>query len=450
MDEISKNDVIELSVTGQGMDGEGVARADGKTVFIRGALPGERVRAKVISVKPRFDVAILEKIIAASPDRVAPLCPVFGKCGGCDVQHMRYAAQLGFKRTLAIDALKKIGGFASAEVGEVIPSDEVFRYRNKLSLAVRRGGRIGLFAKGSHRVVETSDCLLQYENNRLLIAALRDFMESEGYEGYDEQDFSGDIRHLVAREIGGRLCVAVVATRSIDLGGFASAVLGFSPDAEVWLNVNARRDNVILGAAWKKVCGPDSPVIVDGLKTSLHPAGFFQVNDGVREKLYSFVAALCSGGIAVEAYSGAGLMGALVAKRADEVYGIEINREAHEAAVKLARDNGIDNMTPVLGDVAEMLPKVLGEIIGKRGDNRGTFLILDPPRGGVSPSVAATVGGSGAENVVYVSCNPSTLARDLKIICGYGYEIASVTPFDMFPQTANVETVVVLKKAASE
>ena len=174
------------------------------------------------------------------------------------------------------------------------------------------------------------------------------------------------------------------------------------------------------------------------------------MNDGVREKLYSFVAALCSGGIAVEAYSGAGLMGALVAKRADEVYGIEINREAHEAAVKLARDNGIDNMTPVLGDVAEMLPKVLGEIIEKRGDNRGTFLILDPPRGGVSPSVAATVGGSGAENVVYVSCNPSTLARDLKIICGYGYEIASVTPFDMFPQTANVETVVVLKKAASE
>lgn len=446
MDEIGKNDVIELTVTGQGMDGEGVARADGKAVFIRGALPCEKVRAKVILVKPRFDVAILEKVLVPSPARVTPPCPAFGKCGGCDIQHEDYAAQLSFKRGLVADALKKVGGFDSVEVGEVVPSDKTFRYRNKLSLPVRRGGKVGLFAKGSHRVVETDDCLLQYENNRLLIAAIKDFMTEEGYDGYDEQDFSGDIRHLVSREVGGRLCVAVVATHSIDIRGFAGRVREFAPDAEVWLNVNARRDNVILGSAWKKVCGSDEPVAVDGLKTALHPAGFFQVNDGAREKLYAFVSSLCSGGTAIEAYSGAGLLGAAMAKNADEVFGIEINREAHEAAVRLACDNGIDNMTSIQGDVSEKLPEVLNTIISRNGSNRDTFIVLDPPRGGVAAEVAELIGRSGAENIVYVSCNPATLARDLKIICGYGYEILSVTPFDMFPQTANVETVVRLKK----
>ena len=450
MDEIGKNDVIELLVTGQGMDGEGVARADGKTVFIRGALPGEKVRAKVILVKPRFDVAILEKVLVPSPARVTPPCPAFGKCGGCDIQHEDYAAQLNFKRGLIADALYKVGGFTSVTVNETVASDEIYRYRNKLSLPVCRGGKVGLFAKGSHRLVETDDCLLQYENNRLLIAALKEFMADEGLDGYDEQDFSGDIRHLVSREVGGRLCAAAVATRSIDIRGFARRVRKFAPEAEVWLNVNARRDNVILGSAWKKVCGPDEPVVIYGLKTALHPAGFFQVNDGVREKLYEFVSSLCSGGVAIEAYSGAGLMGATMAKRADEVYGIEINREAHEAAVRLARDNGIKNLTSILGDVEEKLPEVLKSVVEKNGSNRDTFIVLDPPRGGVSAAVAELIGRSGAENIVYVSCNPATLARDLKTICAFGYEILSVTPFDMFPQTANVETVVRLKRVKTE
>ncbi len=445
MDEIGKNDIIELTVTGQGMDGEGVARADGKAVFIRGALPSEKVRAKVILTKPRFDIAILEKVLVPSPSRVTPSCPAFGKCGGCDVQHMCYDAQLEFKRGLVTDAMKKIGGFEGVAVDETVPSGETFRYRNKLSLPVRKGGKIGLFAKGSHRVIETDDCLLQYENNRSLISALKDFMADEGLDGYDEQDFSGDIRHLVSREIGGRLCVTVVATHSIDIRGFADRVKKFAPSAEVWLNVNARHDNVILGSAWKKVCGTDDPVTVDGLKVCLHPAGFFQVNDDVRKKLYEFVAKTCSGGTAVEAYSGAGLLGAIISKRADKVYGIEINREAHEAALRLARDNNIDNMVSICGDVGEKLPEVLQRIIAENGSNRDTFIVLDPPRGGIAPSVAELIGKCGAENIVYVSCNPATLARDLKIICPFGYSITSATPFDMFPQTANVETVVKLK-----
>lgn len=451
--QLQKNDVIETDIASVGMEGEGVARVDGKAVFIRGAIRGERVRAKIIATRPKFDVGLLQSVIVPSPDRAEPVCPVYGKCGGCDLQHMTYSAQLAFKRERVTDALRKIGGF-EIEVEPTVESAKTYRYRNKISLPVRETGgklKIGLFAKSSHRVVETPDCFLQPEWNTLLAPALRSFMEKNGLRGYDEETDSGDVRHIVAREAGGRLTVTVVAAHEIKTDGLKEAFSGVFPRVSIYLNVNRKRSNVILGAKWIAVAVDPEPTIIDGLKTDVHPAGFFQVNDDVREKLYSFVADLCSGAVAIEAYSGAGLLSARLAKKADTVYGIELNPQSHEAAQKLCRDNGITNFTPVLGDVGEKLGEVLRQTQKDNEKSNGvgnkeTFIVLDPPRTGISAEAAGTLAASGADNIVYVSCNPATLARDARIIADGGYSLVRVRPFDMFPETSNLESVAIFKR----
>lgn len=451
--QLEKNDVIETDIASFGMEGEGVARIDGKAVFIRGAIRGERVRAKIIATRPKFDVGLLQTVITPSPDRAEPVCPVYGKCGGCDLQHLTYPAQLEFKRERVSDALRKIGGFEIA-VAMPVPSAFTYRYRNKISLPVRETGgklKIGLFAKSSHRIVETPDCFLQPEWNARLAPALREFMERGRLKGYDEENDTGDIRHVVAREAGGRLTITVVATREIPVKGLKEAFSGVFPRVSVYLNVNTKRSNVILGKKWIAVyCDPE-PTVIDGLKTDVHPAGFFQVNDDVREKLYAHVADLCDGAVAIEAYSGAGLLSARLAKKAARVYGIELNPQSHEAALRLCRDNNITNFTPVLGDVGEKLGEVLKETATENEKSHGvgnkeTFIVLDPPRTGISAEAAATLASSGADNIVYVSCNPPTLARDARIIADGGYEITEVQPFDMFPETSNLETVAVFRR----
>lgn len=452
MDEIKsleKNDVIEVDVDSFGMEGEGVARIDGKAVFIRGAIRGERVRAKIIATRPRFDVGLLKTVLAPSPDRTEPLCPVYGKCGGCDLQHMRYAAQLEFKRERVADALKKIGGF-DVEVEPVEPSALQYRYRNKISLPVREANgvlKIGLFAKASHRVVETPDCVLQPEWNAQLAPRLRSFMQARDLRGFDEESGEGDVRHIVARETGGRLTVTVVVTHEIATDGLVEAFEGIYPRLSLYVNVNTRRNNVILGNDWKAVKLDETATTVDGLKADVHPGGFFQVNDDVREKLYSYVADLLSGSSAVEAYSGAGLLSARLARSADKVYGIELNPQSHAAALALCRDNGVTNFTPVLGDVGEKLKDVIALASVKAdGTPQKAFVVLDPPRTGVSPEAAAAIVESNADDVVYVSCNPATLARDARLIADGGYDLVKVKPFDMFPQTSNLETVAVFSK----
>ncbi len=445
MDELQKNDLVELTVDNLGYDGEGIARYDGKTIFIKGALPSERVRAKIIAVRPKFNIAILEKILSPSPERVAPVCPIFGKCGGCDIQHLNYSAQLKFKQKTVQETLKKVGGI-DFPVGETVASEQTLRYRNKISLPVRRtknGVEVGLFAKGSHRIVQTDDCLLQAGNTDALILSLRSFIEKNNLYGYDEETGKGDIRHLVARLVNGRLSVTIVSNLKIDCTDFIESVKTINPDCEVYLNINRRKDNIILGDKWYLLYSWESETTVDGLKASVHPGGFFQVNDGIRNALYDKVASLCEGGFAVEAYSGAGLLSASLCKKADEVHAIEINEKSHESALKLKKDNALSNFFPLCGDVSVLLPEVL-----KKAKGKDTFIVLDPPRTGISRECVQTLLSSNSNNIVYISCNPATLARDLSLL-KEKYSPVSITPFDMFPQTSNVETLVVLRRQNS-
>lgn len=440
-----KNTIIQLNIDNLGINGEGVGRWNGKTVFVKGALVGEKIKAKIIFSKPSFCIAIIQERLSDSPNRMSPRCPLFLRCGGCNLQHLSYPAQLEYKRKLVSDNLERIGKL-SVKADETVASDKTFEYRNKMSLPIRKIGDktvIGLFAQGSHRVVECSDCLLQPEWNKTIIKLIDEFIKEQGLVGYDEENKQGDVRHIVVREIEECLFITVVARRKIDLGEFAEKLDGKFDSYALYLNVNTAENNVILGDRWHLCKEKQVQTQIEGLKIQIHPASFFQVNDYVRQKMYEkAVQSIKSFGCTnvIDAYSGAGLMSAYFARFCDKVYAIEINPQAHKSAQKMIDENKIRNLYPICADVKDVIAKVLEENKGAK-----TAVVLDPPRSGCDGSILKKLNECDIENLVYISCDSATLARDLKIL-SEKYFIASVTPYDMFPQTSNVETLVVLCK----
>ncbi len=434
---------MEADVVSLGYRGEGVAKIDSYPVFIKGALPGERVRALVILVKKDFAVAKLLEVLSPSVHRVRPVCPDFGRCGGCDLMHLDYPSQLGFKREAVRNALHKIA-HTDADVGECVPSDKIIGYRNKLSLPVRKGkngAEVGLFAYNSHRIVLVTDCPLQTERVRSLLPRLRVFADM--FAPYDEETGGGELRHFSVRDYGGALSVTVVVTRDV-----SGRILRAADDAgiecdELWMNVNNGRNNVILGAQSYLLRGMNvcRNVVFGGrvLPVKTHPNAFFQVNDGVADKLYSAVlseAVRIRPRLVIDAYSGGGLMTALLAGVAERAAGIEIERSATAVADELMRRAGITNVRNICGDCAEVLPRLTADC------DEDALVVLDPPRAGCAESVTDAVNACRAGSVIYVSCNPSTLARDLARMPAY--VPVRITPFDMFSQTCHVETLVLL------
>lgn len=437
---VKKNDVIEIDIDDVGYDGAGIAHVGGYTVFINYALKGERVRALIILTKRTFAVGKLQAVLVSSPDRCEPICPVYYKCGGCELQHMNYAAQLSFKRAALIETFRK----ARIEINpaEVIPSDKKFAYRNKMSLPVRGTSIIGFFASASHRVVPIEHCPIQFDCNRELIVAFREYLIDNGIDGYNETTGGGIVRHLSVRKLGDFVTVTVVANgRHKDmLASFDDKLKKlYGENYAYYINYNDKPGNRILGDESEFIGGSTEPVIVDGLKTAVHPQSFFQVNDGVRRALYEYVAAQAGGGKVIDAYSGAGVLSALLAKKAESVTAVEIEPKAVQSAKKMLELNGIENVKLICGDCAEKLPEVTAGI--------GEYtLVLDPPRAGCSEKVLSAAAQSKPKKIIYISCNPATLARDIFFLKENGYEVNTVTPFDMFPQTVNLETVAVLSR----
>lgn len=440
-----KNSIIEVEIDNLGINGEGVARHNGKAIFVKNALPKEKVKAKIIFSKPAFCHAIVEERLTVAPERVEPGCPLFPKCGGCNIQHLNYESQLKYKQKLVQDTLLHVGKI-NTKVDETVASDKQLRYRNKMSLPVRSGKKgveIGLFASSSHRVIECEDCLLQPVWNKTLIALLKQFIKSDKIECYNEETKKGILKHFVVREVENCLYVTLVVTRKINASNFASLLKQNFKSFVLYLNINDKDNNVILSDKWITVEKYNEIEKVEGVFTQIHPAGFFQVNDFIRRKMYDKVALTLKDlntDIIIDAYSGAGILTSFFSAFASKVYGIEINKQAHESAVALAQNNAINNMFPICGDVKEKIGAVLDEHIGKR-----VALVLDPPRSGCDKSIIETINANeGIGNLVYISCNPATLARDLSLL--NNYDILSVTPYDMFPQTVNVETLVILKR----
>ena len=471
---MEKNQSICALVEAIGSAGEGIIRHEGVTFFVPACLPNEKVRFKVLKIKDKIGYGKLEEVLTPAEERVREKCPVFSRCGGCALQHLDYTYQLAHKSTVVKDALRKIGGIQT-EVPTAIKSDLPYGYRNKLQMpvGVDKDGNtvIGFYAERSHRIVPVSACAIHPEWSETLIAVVKRYITECAVKGYDEETKTGALRHIVAREIGGNFIFTLVtAKRELPNLGYLLELLEEKfYSFTLYLNFNDKDTNVILGEEFQLVHGTGFfEAEEQGIRYEAGPVTFLQVNENVRTKLYKDALKTVTGDgdeVVIDAYSGGGLLTAMIAKKAKRVYGIELEKEASRCADALKKKNGLKNMTNICGYVEEKLPSVLEKEKGEK-----VRLILDPPRAGIARSVLKALLESGIPKLTIISCNPATLARDLGIltgrlienekgeliknpayaganagesIAGY-YEVESVQPYDMFPQTKHVETLVCL------
>ncbi|HWQ58482.1 MAG TPA: 23S rRNA (uracil(1939)-C(5))-methyltransferase RlmD [Clostridia bacterium] len=444
-----RNEELTLTIDGLGSEGQGIGRHEGFAVFVPFALPGERVRAHVVKPGKSYAVAKLIDIIEKSPERAEPVCPVFGRCGGCELMHFSYPAQLEFKRGEVENALRRIGGFKDVSANPVIGMDEPLRYRNKASFpfAVVDGkARFGFYAPRSHRLIPLDDCPIQQKPLVDCAKAVRKWANVCGVSVYNEETGFGALRHAVARgNKAGEVMVAVVTNGALPHREELIRMLreGVPGLASIVHNRNDQNTNVIFGARFETVWGKERlEETVRGLSFDVSAASFLQVNPEQTEKLYREVEALLPGesGNVIDVFCGTGTITLLAARKAEQAVGIECVREAVEDAVRNAAKNNVTNARFVCGDAAEVLPKLVS------ADFSPDVVILDPPRKGCDPAVLEALVASGAKRLIYVSCDPATLARDCKRLREGGYELKSVQPVDMFPQTAHVECVVLMSR----
>ena len=458
---MEKNDIVRTVCVGLGTQGEGIAKKDGVTLFVPQLLPGERAEIRVLKVKGNIAYGRVEELMTPAEVRVRPKCAVFGRCGGCQLQHIKYHAQLKFKTGLVKETFKKIAGL-DVSVAPCDRSEREYGYRNKLQLPVgRRNGEnvVGFFAERTHRIVPTQDCPLHEEWAEALIGALLNFMEKCGLDGYDEETGEGQIRHIVVRELRKKFIVTLVVTvpelKGIDY--FLYLLGEIFPEYSCWLNINTQRTNVIFGEEFVLVKGPGFYEGQDGgIAYEVGPRTFVQINDNVRGKLYDRALSFArEGDTVIDCYAGGGLLTAKFAKKCAAAYGIEIVPEAHGCAEKLREANGLKNMKNLCGRVEDLLADVLAE-------HPSALVVLDPPRAGVARSVIALLLEKKVERIVMISCDPATLARDVGLLTGalaekegglvkaqppaLNYTVAAAEPFDMFPQTKHVETLLYLER----
>ena len=457
---LRKNEQYIGLVEGYGTDGEGIIKIDGTTAFVPFCVVGEKVKFKVLKVKNCVAYGKIVEILTPSVLRAQPRCPVFTKCGGCDIQHLKYSAQLNFKRLTVINALSKIGGI-SHPVNDTVPCVKEYGYRNKLALpigVVNGETVVGFYAPRSHRIVPIDNCSIQAEWAGDIISAVRDF-SSTGVPGYDEESGKGVLRHIVVREVQGKFIIALVCTKKVDLTPLVQILKDKFKHFTLILNVNSQNTNAIFGKQFFTVYGGgffDAEEF--GIRYRAGANTFLQVNDDMRAKLYSAVLEEAEEGVtAIDLYSGGGLLTAMLAKKCGRAYGIEIVEEASRCADELKEENGLNGkMFNICGKVEEEIERVFAQTEGKR------IIVCDPPRKGIERSAVNAIKNSGADKVIYISCNPATLARDLGLLTGTleekegalvkcsvpqtDYRIVGITPFDMFPQTRHVETLVCLRR----
>ena len=469
---MKKNEVYKAKVCNLGTEGEGIINCEGATVFVPFCLEGETAEFRVLKIKDKIAYGKLLGVSEAAACRVNPPCPVFGKCGGCDLQHMDYVAQLDFKRQSVINALKKIGGIDFA-ADECVPCAKQYRYRNKLALPIGEdeNGKIvlGFYGRHSHRIVPVEDCAIQSEWVKTLIGAVKKYAETQHISGYNEQTQKGVLRRIVAREIKGRFIFALVAAKTVNADFLIAELEKSFKDFTFLININSSPNNALFSKEWH-ICRGEGffEAEENGVKYKAGANTFLQVNDDVRTKLYGRILEEAGeNSVALDLYSGGGMLTAMLAKKCGRAYGIEIVEEASRCADALKAANGLqDNMINICGAVEDNIEKICNQT---RGAQR--IIVCDPPRKGMERSVVRAIARSGAEKVVLVSCNPATLARDLGLLTGAlveedgklikisqsggarqpdalvaQYNIDCVTPFDMFPQTKHIETLVVLSK----
>ena len=461
---LQPNQTIELNIHDLGMEGEGIGRYEGYTFFVPYALPGERIKAKITHLKRNKNIgfADLKEIIEPSEYRVKTPCNRFGRCGGCTLMHLEYAKQLEYKKKNVENVLRKNAQYVG-DVNDVVPSSP-FAYRNKAQLpfgTVNGKVAVGFYGAGTHKIVSSTKCFLHGEWLEKLIKITLEFANEKGLTAYDEQTKKGLLRHLVARYVGGQMVVTIVINGAKLDGAneLADRLEKEFNGVAVYLSPNTRDTNVIMGSTLIPVKPTPQSITVMGITIDVNPFSFFQVNDEIREKLYKAVidkVAPDKDTVVVDAYAGVGLLGAIMAKRGAKVFNVEIVKEAIDDAEKLYKANGIaSSVVNICGDASIELKKLISAPENDESapqyskfqqciaSGKKVKIILDPPRKGISKEVADTLNElskSLAFDLIYISCNPATLSRDIANLTMF--TPIEVMPFDMFPHTSHVESVV--------
>ena len=440
---LTPNSKFLIEISGLGSSGEGVGKLDGLAVFVEGALPDEIVDVELVTVKKNYAVGRLVEIVKPSPERVKPICPLYSRCGGCQLQHMSYPAQLKWKRQQLVDAIERIGKLGGVKIFDTLGMENPLRYRNKMQFPIGKGLRIGCYERSSHKIVDTQSCLIQNVANDRILTAVRKVAEKLKLTPYDEDTHKGFLRHVMGRvgSNGELMVVIVTATEKFPAAkSFVRALLNELPEVTtIQQNVQTFRNNVILGRDTKILYG--KPTIRDtlgGLNFNISARSFFQVNTVQAEVLYRTAldfAELHGRETVIDAYCGTGTIGLFMARQARKVFGVEVVSSAVADAKKNARENNIRNAQFLFGDAVKVLPRLFADEI------HADVVVVDPPRAGCDQKVLEVFAAARPEKIVYVSCNPATLARDLKILDALGYRTTKIQPVDMFPQTAHVEAV---------
>jgi 23S rRNA (uracil1939-C5)-methyltransferase len=450
---VTKDQELELTIDRLAFGGNGVARLNGFVVFVRRGLPGDTVRARVTKVQRRHAEALMTEVVHPSPLRVEAPCTHFPTCGGCRFQDLAYEAQVEAKHAQVGDALRRIGGFAQPPLEEILPAEEIFHYRNKLEYSFTQledGPTLGLHKAGRwDEVLQIDYCWLTTDLGNAIRNAVREWARGDKLVAYDQAEHTGYLRHLVVREgrNTGQVLVQLVTSpgEKFDTGGFVDTLRQFPEVRSIHWSVNEGQAEVTTNLPTKLLWGEDAiEEQLCGMRFRVRPNAFLQTNTVMAEKLYETArefADLTGNETVYDLYCGIGTIGLLLAQDALTVWGIDVSEESIACALENADLNGIGNAAYFAGNVGQ----VLQELHDRAGDP--DVVVVDPPRAGLAGKALKRLGEIGAPRIVYVSCNPTTLAGDVKRLrTEYGYELKRVKPVDMFPHTPHVEAVALLER----
>ena len=449
--EFRKNDLVTLEIEDCGIDGEGIGKADGFTVFVKDAVIGDTVTAKIIKAKKNYGYGRLMEVLKPSPYRVEPKCEFARQCGGCQLQALSYDQQLVFKTNKVKGHLERIGGFTDIPMEPIIGMDELFHYRNKAQFPVGRNkeGKIvtGFYAGRTHNIIENRDCALGVAENKEVLDRVIAHMEKYGIEPYNEATGKGLVRHVLIRygyftkEV--MVCLILNGNKLPKEEQLVKSLCEIPGMTSITINVNKKRSNVILGEEICLLWGQE--YITDrigDISYQISPLSFYQVNPMQTQKLYAKAleyADLHGQETVWDLYCGIGTISLFLAQKAKFVRGVEIVPAAIENAKENAKLNGLENTEFFVGKAEEVLPREY-----KKNGVYADVIVVDPPRKGCDETLLETMVEMNPERIVYVSCDSATLARDLKYLCERGYELRKVCPVDQFGMTVHVETVVLL------
>ena len=457
---MKKDDVIEVKIEDMGVDGEGIGKADGITLFIKDAVIGDVVQAKIMKMKKSYGYARLLEVLTPSPYRVEPKCPVSRPCGGCQLQALSYDKQLEFKENKVRNNLKRIGGFTDIPMEPIAGMKEPYHYRNKAQFPIGRDkdGKLtaGFYAARTHSLIPVDECYLGAKINEPILGKILQIMEQEHIEPYDEKTHTGLVRHILIRfgfttkEI--MVCFILNGKKLPKQEKFIAALTEIPGMTSISVNRNEKDTNVIMGEKTITIWGSDYITdYIGDIKYQISPQSFYQVNPAQTKVLYEKAleyAGLTGTETVWDLYCGIGTISLFLAQKAKKVFGVEIVPQAIADAKKNAALNDITNVDFFVGKAEEVYPSYVSE---HKEEAKAEVIVVDPPRKGCEESLLSTIVSMAPERIVYVSCDSATLARDLKYLCGQGYELKRVQAVDQFCQTGHVETVVLLshKKADS-